>query len=125
MRDNIKTDKTIPMAERYPLNMDKDIFDSWQTMKRYGDNSLIANKCNICATTVTRALKYGHVNDPKLILKISKFFSDRIDKEKGLGTALTTKANEEVIVKITSFFRDLINDDKEGVTSLLSSQKTA
>lgn len=76
------------MAERYPMTINQQLWDGWQIMRRYGDPGRIVTECIISRPIVDRALKYGNVKDPRVEKKISKFFMDRVGKEKSKGDKL-------------------------------------
>lgn len=91
-----KKDSQVPMAERYPINITSDLFEFFKTAKRYGDGGRIETKLRsqFSRPVIDRVIKYGHCNSPDLLTKVTKFFKDRLEKEKATGAGLLTKANE-------------------------------
>lgn len=95
-----KTEKKIAVAEeklsmndRFPRNITLDVFNAWNTLRRSGDPALLVKKCRKSRPIIDRALNYGHVNDTKLIAKISEFFSNRLKEEETRGKELLQQAN--------------------------------
>lgn len=65
-----------------------ELWDAWKKMLRTGDKEEMAKTLGYSHPVIGRALKYGYVNMPELPGAITKFFQDRIDKEKEAAAKL-------------------------------------
>lgn len=86
MKSNKTTKQTIPgprtISVKYPMNIDQDIYNEWQSHRRKRDVKAISEKINWSVPIVERALNFGHSKEIDVVEKISKFFLTRSDKEK-------------------------------------------
>ena len=70
------------VSERFPMNIDQEIYDAWQAHRRKRDVKTISEKIGWSVPIVERALNFGHVKDPEIIERVTKFFINRNAKEK-------------------------------------------
>lgn len=83
---------TLSMEERYPRNIPLELFDAWQLLKRTGDAEKLCKELGKSRPIIDRALKYGHVKKQSLAAHISRFFQQRVDREKNKGNKLLDAA---------------------------------
>ena len=89
-----KKDPSIPMSERYTLTIDRELFEAWGKLKAYGDPGKIATHLNISRPVIDRALNFGYVKKDKVSDGITKFFNDRLAREKRSGTKILKEVTE-------------------------------
>ena len=80
------------MEERFPRTIPQELFDAWQILKRTGDAEKLCKELGKSRPIIDRALNYGHVKKQALAEKISRFFQQRVDKEKNKGIKLLDAA---------------------------------
>jgi endonuclease III-like uncharacterized protein len=59
-----------------------ELFKQWKALKRTGDSTTIADALGVSKPTIDNALTYGAVAQQKIVDGITKFFADRLMKEK-------------------------------------------
>ncbi len=82
------------MSERYPMNIEQDIFDSWKMNQGKGDAEELCEKLQRSRPTIDHALKYGHVKEKGLILKITSFFNARLARQQKKAGELIEQIRE-------------------------------
>lgn len=62
------------MSSRFPMNIDKNVWDKWQECRRKNDAKAICELLDYSRPVIDRALNYGHVKNSELTDKISAYF---------------------------------------------------
>lgn len=97
MKKHSRKKKLASMDERFPMNINQDLFDTWQQLKRKGDPKELCKELKLSRPIIDRALKYGHVKNPITADRISKFFSKRVEFEKANPEPPLTKNSKKLI----------------------------
>jgi hypothetical protein len=67
-------------ARRRTINLE--LFNQWKNLTRTGDSTAIAELLGVSKPTIDNALIYGAVAQQKIVDGITKFFADRLMREK-------------------------------------------
>jgi hypothetical protein len=86
MTDNKKA-TSVGKAPR-KRTISKELHDQWKKLRRKGDPKVIAAELDVSKPTIDNALRYGFVATQRLTDGITKFFADRLLKEKDAGAEL-------------------------------------
>lgn len=87
-----RTGKALSMQDRFPRTIAIDLYDAWQILKRSGDPIKICKITGLSRPVVDRCLNYGHVKNTWVADKITRFFNERVEKEKAKGKELLVAA---------------------------------
>lgn len=69
-------------APRHKRTIAQELHEQWRKLERKGDSEKIAELLGVSKPTIDKALIYGCVHQQVLVDGITKFFADRILKEK-------------------------------------------
>lgn len=58
-----------------------ELLEIWRRLRRTGDSLLIAKDLGVSRQTIDNAFKFGYVSKQSTQDYITKFYSDRLDKE--------------------------------------------
>jgi hypothetical protein len=65
-----------------PLTIAPELFEAWKKAKRKGDSTEMAKTLGVSKPVIDRALLYGNVTMVGLSEKVTKYFEDRLKKER-------------------------------------------
>lgn len=71
--------KKKPRRER---TIARELHNEWQKLERKNDSKLIAEELGVSKPTIDNALIYGHVNQQRIVDGITKYFADRLTRER-------------------------------------------
>lgn len=66
----------------------EELHKQWRLLMRKGDAELIAEQLEVSKPTIDKALIWGNVHQQKVVDGITKFFADRLLKEKEAANQL-------------------------------------
>lgn len=69
-------------TEKYPLTIDKNLFEVWQMMRRHDDVKELCDLTGKSNPIIYRALNFGHVRDSSLEEDISSFYETRSKRQR-------------------------------------------
>ena len=93
----------LSMRDRFPMNISKELFNTWQQLRRTGDPAKLQKALKLSRPIVDRALNYGNAKNEVTADRISKFFSDRIAEEKANGGSVKLgKASKKLLETVNS-----------------------
>lgn len=72
----------------------EELFDIWKKLRRPGDTKNIVELTGYSQPTIDLALTYGAVKNQVLSDQITKYFQDRLEKEKEDAARLKNLSNE-------------------------------
>lgn len=70
-------------------NIALELFEAWQLAKRQGDPDALAALLEVSRPTIDKALIYGYVAKEEMGETITKFFQDRLAREREAALKLT------------------------------------
>lgn len=87
----------VPKPERKirKRTINLELFNQWKRLTRTGDSTKIAEVLDVSKPTIDNALIYGAVAQQKIVDGITKFFADRLMKEK--EDAMTLKGLKDEV----------------------------
>lgn len=68
--------------ERHRRTIAKELHEQWRSLERKNDSDTIAGILGVSKPTIDKALIYGCVHQQALVDGITKYFADRIIREK-------------------------------------------
>lgn len=74
----------------YELNISPELFEAWGKLKRKKDSETIATKYGFSRPVIDRALNFGYVKLPEVIVRINDFFAERKEEESKMAKKLTS-----------------------------------
>jgi hypothetical protein len=80
--------------KQWPRTVAEELHESWKTLKRKKDPDVIAKQLGVSRPVIDRALIYGYVSIPDLADKITKYFEDRLNKERGDASRLNNLSSD-------------------------------
>lgn len=90
----MKTGKTLKEAEKFECTIDPELLEAWGKLRRYGDTGILMDKFNLSRPVIDRAINFGYVKKQSLADRITKFFNDRLAREKRSGTKIIKEVTE-------------------------------
>jgi hypothetical protein len=87
-------ERKTPKSEKFRRTISEELFQQWRNLARKNDPTEIATKLEISRPTVNKALIYGCCHQQSIVDGITKFFTDRILKEKEAAAGLAQLQNE-------------------------------
>lgn len=82
------TTKKKKQVVRHNRTVAEELFIQWRAMMRTGDSEAMAKILEVSKPTIDKALIYGCVHKQKIVDGITKYFADRIIREKEEATRL-------------------------------------
>lgn len=90
-----KSERKTPKSEKFRRTISEELFQQWRNLSRKNDPTEIATTLQISRPTVNKALIYGCCHQQAIVDGITKFFSDRIMREKEAAANLSQLQNEK------------------------------
>lgn len=87
----IMTTKT---EARHKRTIAEELHQQWRNLERKGDSEAIATAMGVSKPTIDKALIYGCVHQQKIVDGVTKYFADRIIREKESAAHLKEMSTE-------------------------------
>lgn len=87
-------EKTKTKKVRHRRTIALELHKKWRELERKGDADELAKELEVSKPTIDKALIYGCVHQQKLVDGITKYFADRILREKEQAQQLTALATK-------------------------------
>lgn len=75
-------EKRVKSQDRHRRTIAKELHTQWRKLERKGDSEKIATILEVSKPTIDKALIYGCVHQQLIVDGITKYFADRMLKEK-------------------------------------------
>lgn len=69
------------MKAKFKQTISPALLGAWKAQVRRGDIPALAKKLNVTQPTISKALLYGCVHQPKILEGITKYFEERARRE--------------------------------------------
>lgn len=79
---------------RHRRTIAEELHQQWRNLERKGDSEAIAKVLNVSKPTIDKALIYGCVHQQMIVDGVTKYFADRIIREKEEASRLKELATE-------------------------------
>jgi hypothetical protein len=96
-----QTATTEELKQKFPRTIAEELHNAWAALRRKRDPETIAEALKVSRPIIDKALIYGHVTMTGLTDKITKFFEDRLIKERKDADKLLTMQRENA-ARLTS-----------------------
>lgn len=83
-----------PTNEKHRRTISEELFQQWRNLSRKNDPTEIATTLGVSRPTINKALIYGCCHQQTVVDGITKFFADRIMREKAAAENLRSLQNE-------------------------------
>lgn len=97
-----KTNRKAPQHEKFRRTISEELFQQWRNLSRKGDPIELMKVLGVSKPTINKALIYGCCHQQSVIDGITKYFADRILKEKADAENLRSLQNDANDVKSTT-----------------------
>lgn len=77
-----KSSRFQPKATRHRRTIAEELHNQWRALERKGDAEKLAEELKVSKPTIDKALIYGCVHQQTIVDGITKYFADRILREK-------------------------------------------
>jgi len=74
--------RSLPVSPIHRRTISVELFQQWRELARKGDAELLAETIGVSKPTINKAIIYGCVHSDGLKDQITKFFADRLMKER-------------------------------------------
>lgn len=78
----MESTKGTKTKKRYKRTIAEELHKQWRKLERKNDSEHIAKTLNVSKPTIDKALIYGCVHQQMIVDGITKYFADRLIKEK-------------------------------------------
>lgn len=87
---------TTKTEARHKRTIAEELHAQWRNLERKGDSEAIAKTLDVSKPTIDKALIYGCVHQQKIVDGITKYFADRIIREKESAAQLQEMSNDTI-----------------------------
>lgn len=100
MDDNNKRKNTGKTRHRRTIS--KELHEQWRQLERIGDSTTLAKELEVSKPTIDKALIYGNVHKQAIVDGITKFFADRLLREKESSQMLKDLRNNNATTEVAA-----------------------
>lgn len=80
--------RRLPVSNRHRRTIAKELFEQWRDLTRKGDSEAVAKLLQVSKPTIDKALIYGCSHSQVIIDGITRYFADRLMKEREAADSL-------------------------------------